>query len=547
MDKSKSMGQVFTTKEVVDFMISISTLPQRNKASRVLEPSCGDGSFLAALEKKGFTSLTGYEIDPEIIQVCSNEVINDDFLFSENRGPYSVCIGNPPYIRRKNMDSLLVEIMERFTKEVGYVNSLSDFSFPFFIRAIERLEEDGELIFITPSYWLTTKYGEQMRRFMLDSGYMRLIVKFNEANVFNGEASLDTIIFCFIKSKVAHEKPDIEVIEIEKGKYSKNSLNSALDIHFRQTRKDVLGFEKNENVQQYFLPQFDQAKNWALYNPNGNRSNQLNLSINEIEDFTNRKTLGEFVEIGNGIVTGKDMAFKIKDESALNENEINATKNILKANSIQKYIHGNISKYIWLNEKVFDDEWDIKEKYPVMHAQLSSYRTGGKNIQPGKRGLEERFTYNETTNWWDWVYLRNMSWLSKSQVKIMCPCKERYDKKGFVRFCLVKGDILPLQDVTGMVPFEGTNESPEFITAWLNSSYVFDWLVSKGHSRGGVLEFSEAPLMRIPYIKIDFTSAEEKLLHDSITSNFDQFEVDKTPTILENLLSDLIRLLLGKS
>ncbi len=61
-----------------------------------------------------------------------------------------------------------------------------------------------------------------------------------------------------------------------------------------------------------------------------------------------------------------------------------------------------------------------------------------------------------------------------------------------------------------MVPFKETQESPEFITAWLNSDYVYDWLVAKGHSRGGVLEFSEAPLMRIPFLTIDFESSAGK-------------------------------------
>jgi adenine-specific DNA-methyltransferase len=527
MSKSKSMGQVFTTKAVVNFMINLSTLKDRELLVPILEPSCGDGAFLRELEKRGFVNLTGYEIDSGIKQVCKTVPRNEDFLFSEDSSKYGVCIGNPPYIRRKNMDAQLVEIMDNFSKEVGYVNSLSDFSFPFFIRSIERLEEGGELLFITPSYWLTTKHGEKMREFMMANGCMRMVVKFNEANVFNGEASLDAIIFSYIKSKDTKEYPRIDVYEVKKGEYTEQRLNQIISLQTASQKPGSLHkFSSTTGIEKYDIGQFEQASNWAIHNEQSIVTNELSLSIGKIEECTLGRTLGDYVEIGNGIVTGMDAAFKIKDEAKFSEDELKATKNILKAKNIKKYTHGEFTKYIWLNESEFASDEDFQQKHPGFHEHLSRYREGGENVKPGKRCLEQRFTYNDDTNWWDWVYLRNMTWLSPARTKIFCPCKERFDSKGYVRFCLVKGDVLPLQDVTGMVPFKETQESPEFITAWLNSDYVYDWLVAKGHSRGGVLEFSEAPLMRIPFLKIDFESRKEKELHDEITLLFNNKTID---------------------
>lgn len=535
------MGQVFTTKAVVDFMISLSTLNERNLSVPILEPSCGDGAFLRELEKRGLTNLTGYEIDEDIKQICKTIPRKEDFLFSDDSTKYGLCIGNPPYIRRKNMDSKLVEIMDNFSKKVGYVNSLSDFSFPFFIRAIERLEEEGELLFITPSYWLTTKHGEKMREFMLANGRLRLVVKFNEANVFNGEASLDAIIFSYIKSRNTEIYPRINVYEVKKGEYSEERLKQIISLHTASQKPDSLHkFASTTGIEKYDIEQFDQASNWAIHNEQSTVTNKLSLSIGEIEEHTSRRTLGEFVEIGNGLVTGMDAAFKIKNEAQFSAHELRQTKNILKAKNINKYTHGELTKYIWLNESELASDEDFKNKYPGFYEHLSRYRDGGVEIKPGKKGLEQRFTYDEDTNWWDWVYLRNMTWLSPASTKIFCPCKERYDSKGYVRFCLVKGDVLPLQDVTGIVPFTETQESPEFITAWLNSDFVYDWLVAKGHSRGGVLEFSEAPLMRIPFLKINFESTKEKKIHDEITEIFNNETID---TISLNLrLIELLQL-----
>lgn len=544
MSKSKSMGQVFTTKAVVDFMISLSTLNERGLSVPILEPSCGDGAFLRELEMRGFANLTGYEIDDDIKQICRTVPRNEDFLFSEDSTQYGVCIGNPPYIRRKNMDAKLVEIMDNFSKKVGYVNSLSDFSFPFFIRAIERLQEGGELLFITPSYWLTTKHGEKMRKFMLANGYMRLVVKFNEANVFNGEASLDAIIFSYIKSKNMDRNPRIDVYEVKKGEYTEQRLNQIISLYTASKRPGSLhGFSSTNGIEKYEIKQFDQASNWAIHNEQNTVTNELSLPIGDIEALTSGRTLGELVEIGNGIVTGMDAAFRIKEGQQFSSQELKATKSILKAKNIKKYTHGEITKYIWLNESELASDEDFKNKFPEFHEHLSRYRDGGEAIKPGKRGLEQRFTYDDDTNWWDWVYLRNMAWLSPARTKIFCPSKERYDSKGYVRFCLVRGDVLPLQDVTGMVPFEETQESPEFITAWLNSDFVYDWLVAKGHTRGGVLEFSEAPLMRIPFLKIDFGCREEKELHDEITSLFNSNSI--SPDSINLCIINLLKLRMG--
>ena len=87
----------------------------------------------------------------------------------------------------------------------------------------------------------------------------------------------------------------------------------------------------------------------------------------------------------------------------------------------------------------------------------------------------------------------------------------------YVRFSLIRGEeVMPLQDVTAIVPLPHIKESAEFITAWLNSDVVYRWLAAKGHARGGVLEFSEAPLMRIPFRRIDFENPDEEKIHQKI-------------------------------
>ena len=520
--KNKSMGQVFTPEALVDFMIKMSTLTPKDKAKKILEPSAGNGRFVKHLEGKGYTNITAFEIDEEVTNDCETQFQFEDFLFAEIDQKFKLSIGNPPYIRRKNMDEELQAIMARFVKEYGVVNALSDFSYPFFIRSIELLEEGGELMFVTPSYWLTTVHGKKMRQFMQDHGYMRLIMKFNEASVFGSEASFDAIIFSFIRTDVEGKKQtDVEIINISKGEYSDSIL------------QDIDG---GGRISRFSIPQFADAESWAIYDIQSNLGDSGAIGPVVIENAAQGATIGDVVEIGNGLVTGKDKAFRIDDELSLNAKEKKHLMRIMKAKDLKKYNHGSKTAYIWLNDAEIKDEGIVKSDFPNFYAQLSDYRVGGSKIGPKQKGLEERYLYNRDIKWWEWVFLRNRKWMQPNRVKIMCPCKERHDKKGYVRFSLVKGDIMPLQDVTALVPLDGTRESTEYITAWLNSDAVYSWLAAKGHARGGVLEFSEAPLMRIPFKRIDFDNPDEVAIHDEITSLVENYNEKTTHGQIQALI-----------
>ena len=52
-----------------------------------------------------------------------------------------------------------------------YCNSLCDFSSIFIIKAIELLKENGQLIFITPEYWLNTTHSIKLRNYIIENGY----------------------------------------------------------------------------------------------------------------------------------------------------------------------------------------------------------------------------------------------------------------------------------------------------------------------------------------------------------------------------------------
>ena len=84
-------GQVFTPVGVVERMVG---LIQNGK--NILEPSCGEGSFLNVLPSDAI----GVEIEKGL---CSSKHKNIDFFDYLPKTKHDTIIGNPPYVRHQDI------------------------------------------------------------------------------------------------------------------------------------------------------------------------------------------------------------------------------------------------------------------------------------------------------------------------------------------------------------------------------------------------------------------------------------------------------------
>ena len=177
-------------------MVSLISHP---KSSRVLEPSCGKGVFLDALVQTGFSHISAYEIDSSLENKYDFVKFNS-FLSVPTTERYEVIIGNPPYIRWKNIEPELKKELERNLLWNKYFNSLCDYLFIFILKSIEHLKENGELIFICIEYWMNTTHSATLRNYMCEHGFFTEIYHFKETPLFE-KVTASFIIFKFIKSK----------------------------------------------------------------------------------------------------------------------------------------------------------------------------------------------------------------------------------------------------------------------------------------------------------------------------------------------------------
>ena len=235
-------GQYFTIGLIADFMVSLIS---HDKCSRILEPSCGKGVFLQYLKEHGYHNLMAYEID-KTLKSDYDFVRYQSFLSVPIEEKYNVIIGNPPYIRWKNIEPELKIELENNSLWNKYFNSLCDYLFIFILKSVEHLEENGELIFICTEYWMNTTHSATLRNYMCENGFFTEIYHFKETPLFE-KVTASFVIFKFIKSNI--KKDSITLY-----KYNKKKVLPSQQELYERTCFDI------EEI-----PHFKKNSRWIFY------------------------------------------------------------------------------------------------------------------------------------------------------------------------------------------------------------------------------------------------------------------------------------------
>ena len=487
MPKNKNKyGQYFTRKDIAQFMVTLIDAP---KTASVLEPSCGKGVFLDALCESGFQRVRGYEIDSALATEYDN-VVHQSFIAVPTSERYDVVIGNPPYIRWKNLEEELKEELQTCRLWNTYFNSLCDYLFLFILKSIEHLSENGELIFICSEYWLNTTHSVSLRNYMCQNGYFKEIYHFKEASLFEGVTS-SIIIFHYIKTNTANHKPDISF--------------------YKYTRRDAPTFGELSSLQcfeQSHIPQFKADQRWLLASQDTQEKLfVLESSCSVPDGFFDRRTMriGDVCDIGNGMVSGLDSAFRVEETTSLSEAEQHFLIHVLKAKDLAKFYYRSSSSYYFIPPGLSEET--LRVSFPNIYRHFQVFR----------EKLDQRYDYSREIPYWEFVFPRNQRLFEQDCAKIFIPCKERISKKKFFRFCYAPSGYYPLQDVTGLILKNDCRESLEYILAYLNTNAIFDWICYNGIMKGEIAEFSEAPIASIPFRSINWEVSQEVELHEKIS------------------------------
>lgn len=223
--EKKEKGVVYTPEAITRYIVS-NTL-NCDRIPTVLDPSCGCGAFLVASaeyihERYGVSYseiissyLYGVDIDSNAICriksllslvvlmngeeetckfnfICADALDQNtyDRLYKMRTNGFDCVVGNPPYVRNKNMNLGTKDRLANWTSSsIGNV----DLYIPFFEIGIKLLSYNGKLGYISPNSYLQAVNGRNLRKYFSTEQYQIKIIDFRDSQVFENVTSYTCI------------------------------------------------------------------------------------------------------------------------------------------------------------------------------------------------------------------------------------------------------------------------------------------------------------------------------------------------------------------
>ncbi len=167
---NRDLGQFFTPPNVVKKMLGL-----RENNGSILEPSCGDGAFLKQLEEHA----VGVEVDRTVIR--DSRVIFGDFLSYPLRNKFDTIIGNPPYVRYEDILHPTKALLD-----YRFLDKRSNLYLFFISKCIDHLNDNGEIIFITPRDFLKLTSARYLNEILYQKGSMTHYYELGDKKIFKG-------------------------------------------------------------------------------------------------------------------------------------------------------------------------------------------------------------------------------------------------------------------------------------------------------------------------------------------------------------------------
>jgi len=299
----KRLGQFFTPYSVACFMSQWLTEVSAGEP-QILDPCAGLGVFERALSATSpdfarNARFTLWEKDEGLAQdlaaVCKrlaiqHSVTSRDFLDEHAwSAAYDAIIANPPYYKHHYVENK-EDIRAAISSKVGAPFSVQTNIYCWFlIKALSMLKPGGRLAFIIPTEFLNANYGRDVKKHLLETGFLRSIIS-----------------ICY-KSRTFDDAITTACVLL-----AERASESSRGIRFyRADSSDQLGdlteFLANAEFVEYARSDLDVERKWRSYFP-GNRA--VDTESSNLVPFS---TYGRF---SRGIATGANEFFAIRPSTA---------------------------------------------------------------------------------------------------------------------------------------------------------------------------------------------------------------------------------------
>ena len=395
------------------------------------------------------------------------------------QGGFDAIIGNPPYL---NIDDtwgskdIRLEAIKNTYPEIH--TDKTDILFYFLARALALSK--GKVGFIVSRAFLEAYKAEKLRTHLVGHAAIRELVDFRNHYVFPGVGITTCLIFYDPQARPGN----LNVYNLLSESMPHTELHDSL--------KDKSLFE-NLIISQSSLS----GSTWSFASK---RVTDLNAKIDSMGD-----PLGTVLFIGQGMQTGENNVFGGLSFEQIEKWGLKQSQYFQRATNsdIDRYHIQSSGKYLLYLEDVA-----AFGRLPQgVQTYLNRHRNELEKRAACKRGDSE---------WWKYSWALHKSFYSRD--KLLCPYLSKRNRFGLDR----DKEFLGLTDTT--VLFD--NNQPEdirYILGLLNSSLLtFRFLKIGKLKGGGILEYFENSISKLPIRRIDFNDRSEKAIHDQVVNLTDQ-------------------------
>ncbi|MDC8004247.1 Eco57I restriction-modification methylase domain-containing protein [Aureisphaera galaxeae] len=405
MSNKKNTGSYYTPKILSDFLtkhITQNYLEETNIS--ILEPSSGDGRFISSL-LDNISLNSNHNLSIDLLDINKEELNKaldliprsgkiqakaycKNYLkfFLEKHKKYSLIIGNPPYVKRKNLQEAQVkscdEVHEKFRDSNDLITSkgkVNNIWIAFVEAAIMSLNRNGILCFVIPSEVLQVKYAKELRAIIVN--------EFDRVEVF----AFNELIFEGIQQDV------VALIGIKGIDNTKEHGFSFYQVDELEDLKEPRFTEKHSNIHRTTL---DKWTNYIL------TDEELNFIDGYQKAFRSIKYYSATAQVG--IVSAANDYFIVNDETLINY-KLNRLKNIVKPILPKGYVVPNLVSFCHLDfAKLKNENKNVnflhfpnqpKKRFGKIANQY--FYKGEEEREDGKGELHKRYKMQKREHWYN--------------------------------------------------------------------------------------------------------------------------------------------------
>jgi len=309
---------------------------------------------------------------------------NAEFSEIMKSGGFNVIIGNPPYVRVQNLRHKDIDFLtNNYKTPTGKI----DISILFFEKALDLINNNGTISFISSSQWINTDYGKNLREILVREGYLAKMLDFGSLPVFE---EADTYPSIFVLNK--HKNTSLKYAKLTKDNYDKIKTEN---IKFKKFDFEILSSDP-----------------WQFSDFNlVNNLNKKGLIWKELNSYGK-------AYIGN--ITGYDKAFVVNKKII---DEFNLEKEIIipyafKGEEVIRYTNTIPQNFVIYPYKINNDkqelmtEKELKSKYPNILTYLLKFKN------ELKKRKDSRKLYANNDQWYKHVRPGSFNYIKPKKIHI---------------------------------------------------------------------------------------------------------------------------------